>query len=87
MKEVAFKTVGSYVDARACVSVCLWARPSDPNNAKVAALVNTTSELRNGFMLIVSVSFIYVREAMWGDVHSSLPIIEVCLLLPGSPNK
>lgn len=64
MNEVAFKTVGSYGDARACVSMCLWACPSDPNNAKVAALVNTTSEFRSGFMLIVSVSFIYVREAM-----------------------
>lgn len=37
---------------------------SDPKNAKAAALVNTTSESSSGFMLIVSVSFIYARETM-----------------------
>lgn len=38
--------------------------PSDPKNAKAAAFTNTTSESSSGYMLIVSVAFIYARETM-----------------------
>lgn len=47
-----------------CARVCTHTYPSDLENAKAAALVNTTSESSSSFMLIVSVSFIYARETM-----------------------
>lgn len=77
------ETVGSYINTHTYTHN--HTHPTDPENAKAAALVNTTSEPGSGFMLTVPVSLIYAEKQCALDVDSSLPIIEMCL--QASPSK